>query len=80
MNFEELGPVAARRRPPLAHALCVIHSTLVNAMDTLVDEHPELALEMVKLLGNELKSVKTQLRELQVSLPLALPHSPFRLL
>ncbi|KAL1714860.1 hypothetical protein EV715DRAFT_256861 [Schizophyllum commune] len=34
-------------------------------MDTLVDEHPELALEMVKLLGNELKSVKTQLRELQ---------------
>ncbi|KAI5897689.1 uncharacterized protein SCHCODRAFT_02609965 [Schizophyllum commune H4-8] len=34
-------------------------------MDNLVDEHPELALEMVKLLGNELKSVKTQLRELQ---------------
>ncbi|KAL1677629.1 hypothetical protein EV122DRAFT_265476 [Schizophyllum commune] len=34
-------------------------------MNTLVDEHPELALEMVKLLGNELKSVKTQLRELQ---------------
>ncbi|TRM65757.1 hypothetical protein BD626DRAFT_191662 [Schizophyllum amplum] len=34
-------------------------------METLVDDHPELASEMVKLLGHELKSVKTQLRELQ---------------
>ncbi|KAL1720835.1 hypothetical protein EV715DRAFT_196000 [Schizophyllum commune] len=34
-------------------------------MDSLVDEDPELALEMVKLLGNELKSVKAQLRDVQ---------------
>ncbi|KAL1673523.1 hypothetical protein EV122DRAFT_222428 [Schizophyllum commune] len=34
-------------------------------MDALVDEDPELALEMVKLLGNGLKSVKAQLRDLQ---------------
>ena len=49
-------------------------------MDTLVDEHPELALEMVKLLGNELKSVKTQLREVQVSLFADSSLCPTRLL
>lgn len=41
-----------------------------------VDGDPELAQEVVKLLGNELKSVRQQLKELQAIVSMALHFFP----